>query len=123
MIKRILLMIGLLAMMAMPSWAVVSSTISQNEYACNSSNTSWAYTFPIILPSDIQVFTIDQYGNPTQQTSNFSVNTVTQTVTYPVSGTPCATGNNLLLLRVEPFTQSVAASNQGPAPSPVVMGM
>lgn len=122
--KKIILLLALsLLAFATPSHAVVNSTISQNEYACNSSNTSWNYTFPIILPTDIQVYTIDSMGNSTQQTSNFSVNTFTQTVTYPLTGIPCATGYSLLLERIEPFTQLVAASNQGPAPSPVVMTM
>lgn len=121
-ILSIMLALSLLAFIT-PSHAVVSSTINQNEYACNSSNTAWNYTFPIILSTDIQVYTIDSMGNATQQTSNFSINTFTQTVTYPVTGSPCATGNSLLLERIEPFTQLVAASNQGPAPSPVVMTM
>lgn len=121
--KKILMSILLLLGMTLPSYAVVSSTINQNEYACNSSNTQWNYTFPIILSTDIYVYTIDSSGNSTPQPTNFSVNTTTQTVTYPVSGTPCATGYNLLLQRIEPFTQQVAASNQGPAPSPVVMTM
>ena len=121
--RKLLLSIFLLFILTGQSHAVVSSTINQNEYACNSSNTLWNYTFPIILPTDIQVYTIDSMGNATQQTSNFSVNTNTLTVTYPVTGTPCATGYSLLLERIEPFTQLVAASNQGPAPSPVVMTM
>lgn len=118
----LILLTGLLVF-ATPSHAVVSSTTSQNEYLCDGTTTAFNYTFPIILSTDIQVWTIDTNGNPTQQISNFSVNTSTQTVTYPVTGSACTAGYSLLLIRVEPFTQQVAASNQGPAPSPVVMTM
>jgi hypothetical protein len=121
--KKLLLSILFLLGLSAPSWAIVSSTINSNEYACNSSNKAWNYTFSIILSTDIYVYTIDSSGNLYPQTTNFSVNTNTQTVTYPVTGTACATGYSLLLVRVEPLTQQVAASNQGPSPSPIVMTM
>jgi hypothetical protein len=114
---------GLLSAISTPSYAIVSSAINKNIYFGNGVTTSFNYTFPILLSTDIQVYTVDINGNVTQQTSNFSVNTVTQSVLYPVSGSPLASGTQIILLRVEPFTQQVAASNQGPSPSPVVMGM
>jgi len=112
----------LLAGMSTQSHAVVSSTVNKNSYLCDGSNTSFSYTFPIILSTDIQVYTIDLNGATTPQTS-FSVNTLNHTVTYPTVGSPCTLNYTIVLYRNVPLTQNVAASNQGPAPSPIVMSM
>lgn len=96
--------------------AVVSSTINKNQYAADGTTILWSYTFPIVLSTDIKVYVINSAGVQTQITSNFSVNIYTKQVTYPVTGAPIASGNTIILLRVEPLTQGLALSNQGNIP-------
>jgi hypothetical protein len=114
--KKLILTFILSLLIGGHAFATVSSTINKNIYAGNGSNTSWSYTFPIILPTDIRVYTVDVNGNVTQQLSNFSVNTTTQSVVYPVSGTPLQPGTEIILYRQEPLTQTLALNNQGPLP-------
>ena len=112
--------------MTIQSHAIVTNTTNQNVLACNSSLTTFQYTFPIIdtaNATDLYVYQNDNLGNQTAITTNYSVNTTTGTVTYPVTGTACPTGYQIVLLRKEPFTQGVAASYQGPGPTPPVMNM
>lgn len=97
--------------------ATVNSLISKNIYSGNGSNTSFAYTFPIFQSSEIQIYTIDNLGNQVQVISNYSINTGTKIVTYPISGTPVPVGWQIILLRVEPLDQQLSLSNQGNIPA------
>lgn len=87
-----------------------------------------AFTFQFALPagssgSDVLVFVVDNEGNVTLLTSNYSVNVLTSQVVYPVA-TPdpgplgstysaVPAGWQLVMARVEALTQNLQLSNQG----------
>ena len=105
--------------------AVVSNTVPQTIIACNGSATTFQYSFPIIdttNATDLYVYTLTG-TTQTLLTTNYSVNTPTATVTYPISGSPCLVGTSIVMTRVEPLTQGVSASYQGTGVTPPVMGM
>lgn len=124
--NKILLSLIFLLELSLPAHAIVTSLINKNIIACDGTRTTFQYTFPIVdiaNASDLQIYQFDSTGNQSILTTNYSVNTTTGTVTYPVSGTTCPSGYTIVLLRVEPLTQGVAASYQGPGPTPPVMQM
>lgn len=119
--KRLLLGLLLLAsFISLPSpqaHATINSLINKNIYSGDGTTVAWPYTFPILQSSDIQIYTIDNLGNQVQVTTNYSINTGTDIVTYPVSGSPIASGWQIILLRVEPLNQQLSLSNQGNLPA------
>lgn len=103
------------------AFATLSSTNNKNVYNGDGSRTTWAYTFPIILTSDINIYTISSTGTVTPITSNYSINTSTSMVTYPVSGSPLASdGSEIVLYRQEPLTQTSSLKNQYRLPLDVI---
>lgn len=124
--KKLILSILLAIAFAPNAHAIVTSLINKNVIACNGTSTSFQYTFPLIdttYATDLQLYTVTSAGVQTQITTNYSVNTQSQTVIYPITGSACPTGSTFVLLRSEPLTQGVAASYQGPGPTPPVMNM
>lgn len=98
--------------------AKVTSTINKNIYVGDGSTVAWGYTFPIINSTDIQIFLINTAtGSQIQVTTNYSINTSTKIVTYPVTGTPIDSATQIVLLRVEVLDQQLALSNQGNIPA------
>lgn len=96
------------------AWAnVPNQTPLKNVYSCNSSTTQFPYSFPISATSDMTVYTVDSSGNVTQQT-NFTVDTTNVWVVYPATGSPCATGNQLVLLPATPKTQITTYGGRAP---------
>lgn len=101
----------------------VSTTANKQVYNGNGTTTVWPFSFPIIETSDIQVFTTDPSGSTTLLTSGFTVDPVAETVTYPSSGSPLASGWQITLLRVVPMTQNVTLKNQGAFSADVLESM
>lgn len=93
-------------------------------YDGDGGTTAFGYAFTINTSdgSDIQVYVIDADGNVTLLASNYSVNTTTAKVNYPTVGgvSPLGVGVNALpvgwqivLMRVEPLSQTVVLTDQG----------
>lgn len=97
----------------------VSSTSSRVVYNGDGSTTSWPFAFKITDSSAIVVVYTD--GNGTSTTLNYgSQYTATGfgldaggSVTYPLSGSPIATGTTLTIYRNVSPTQPTSISNQG----------
>lgn len=91
----------------------VSSTIREVVYNGDDSQTEWDITFPVLQESDLTII-LDE-GEPTEETlaSNYSVNLTTDKVTYPVSGTPLATGRTITIRREQQITQELDLVTMG----------
>lgn len=108
-----------------------SSPSSQVAYG-DGVTTSFPYSFAINTSdgSDIYPFVVDDDGVVTQLTSNYSINTGTARVTYPSVGgiSPLGpsdlalpTGWTLVLLRIEPLSQTLSLTTQGTFDAPSIM--
>lgn len=96
----------------------LSTTTNKVIYNGNASATTFSYTFPIPVASYLSVIYTDADGVETTLSSSlYSVTgigtTTGGTVTYPLTGSPIATGTKLTLLRTVPYTQDTVFSNQG----------
>lgn len=93
----------------------VPSNLNKHVYDGNGVTTSWPFTYPVILSTDIEVILTNVAGvdqaalNPSLYTIDVSAGTVT----YPLTGSPLATGWKITLLRVEPLTQLTTLTTQG----------
>lgn len=93
----------------------VANSLNKHTYVGNGVTTSFPYTFKIFKSTDIQVILTDiETGDETLLSSNYTVNTSTNTVTYPVSGTPLTSATKITLNRSVPITQETALPNGGP---------
>jgi len=104
----------------------VSTTSNKITYAGNGATTIFGFTFPAVAASDLQVFFTDATGVVTLLASNlYSValfpavapnpTAFGGNVTYPLIGSPIATGTSLTILRTLPETQPVSLANQSTA--------
>lgn len=97
----------------------VASAVSRITVAGNSSATSFAFPFKITSSAHLTVTKTTSTGVTTTLTLNthYSVSGVDSelggTITYPLSGSPLATGDTLTMRRIVPLTQSVDLTNQG----------
>lgn len=96
----------------------LSTTVSKVVLAGNSATTVWPYTFPIPDAASLQVTFTDAAGVQTLlSASQFSVTGLGTTtggnVTYPLAGSPIATGTKITIARVVDYTQSTVFTNQG----------
>jgi len=105
----------------------MSLTDSPNKiiYAGDDVTTGFGITMPLLpnsTGSEIYVYVVDDDGVVTLLTSNYTVNVGALTVTYPNTGgvAPLATGVNalptgweLVILRSEPLSQTLALTNTG----------
>lgn len=96
----------------------LSTTASKVVANGNGATTVWPYTFPIPDTASLQVIYTDANGvQTTLSPSQFSVTGIGSTtggnVTYPLSGTPIASGTKLTISRVVDYTQSTVLTNQG----------
>lgn len=78
------------------------------------------FTFDFLIPTteDLTVIYTDSAGaSTTLVSSQYSVSGIGNDdggyVTYPIAGSPIASGTTLTILRVVPFTQEVEIANQG----------
>ncbi len=84
----------------------------------NASATSFAFTFPILDASHLSVIYTDASGvETTLSASLYSVTGIGSlsggSVTYPLTGSPIASGTKLTIVRTVPYTQTTVLSNQG----------
>lgn len=84
----------------------------------NASATSFAFTFPILDASHLSVIYTSASGVETTLSSSlYSVTGIGSltggSVTYPLTGSPIASGTKLTIVRTVPYTQTTVLSNQG----------
>ena len=96
----------------------VSSTSSRVVGVGDGSNTVWPFPFKVLAAADLVVVYTDATGTDTTLspivygTTGFGVD-LGGTVTYPLSGSPIASGTKLTIYRNLAATQPSAISNQG----------
>lgn len=96
----------------------VATTTNVQQWLGNGSTTVFSYSFPIELASQITLLYTDASGNQTSLTpAQYSVTgigvTTGGTITYPLSGSPIASGTSLTLIRTVELVQGAALANQG----------
>jgi hypothetical protein len=91
----------------------VSSTITKVVYSGNGSTAIFPITFNYANASEVVAYLTDALGLITKITTNINVNSSTNQVTYPVSGSPLAPGLKLTLIRETAIVQEVVLTTQG----------
>lgn len=96
----------------------LTTTTNKVIHNGNASATVFAYTFPILDASHLTVIYTDEDDvETTLSASQFSVTGIGGrtggSVTYPLTGSPIATGTKLTIVRTVPYTQTTVLSNQG----------
>lgn len=96
----------------------VSSTSSRVVYSGNGATTSWPFAFKVPTSAELVVVYTDADGvDTTVSPSNYTATgfgvDAGGTVTYPLSGSPIATGTHLTIYRSIAPTQPSSISNQG----------
>ena len=94
----------------------VTQTTVKNTYSADGSTRSWEYTFPVLKGENVCIIVTDAEGEEKEITTGFSINPLTQTVTYPTleSGlSPLQTGEKITLCRDTPKTQDMDLMRQG----------
>jgi hypothetical protein len=96
----------------------LTTTTNKVIHNGNASATSFAYTFPILDASHLSVIYTDADDvETTLSASQFSVTGIGGrsggSVTYPLTGSPIATGTKLTIVRTVPYTQTTVLANQG----------
>lgn len=106
---------------------------SKNVFNGDGSTVLFNWTFalpPGSTGTEIAAFVIDNLGNVTQITTNFSLSLNLSQFTYPLQGgvAPLGVGINALpsgwqlaLYRIEPLVQTLALATQGPFPATALM--
>lgn len=128
----------LLAVLALatvlPASATVTTTTNSVVAIGNGVTTVFNFPFVGVTASDITVIYTDASGNtttltPTQYTlvlnaaSSGQIWGIGGTVTYPLSGSPIATGTTLTITRALPLTQTVSSAQGQLFPQSVEQGM
>jgi len=96
----------------------LTTTTNKVIHNGNASATAFAYTFPILEASHLTVIYTDADDvETTLSASQYSVTGIGGrtggSVTYPLTGSPIATGTKLTIVRTVPYTQTTVLSNQG----------
>tara|TARA_R110000868_G_scaffold411706_1_gene707821 strand:- start:41246 stop:42283 length:1038 start_codon:yes stop_codon:yes gene_type:complete len=96
----------------------LTTTTNKVIHDGNASATVFPYTFPILSASHLTVIYTDEDDvETTLSASQFSVTGIGGrtggSVTYPLTGSPIATGTKLTIVRTVPYTQTTVLSNQG----------
>lgn len=102
----------------------IDTTTSSVTYLGNGSTTVFTFPFVADQASDLKVYYTDASGNQTQLGSTLYSVVINSpptgglwgiggSVTYPLTGSPIATGTSLSIVRDVPYTQDVSISNQG----------
>lgn len=124
-ISKLLLTVVLATVLGCASaHATVSTTQNQTVLGGNSATTVWPFNFIAVSASDLEVIYTNSSGvpttiSPTQYTVN--LNAVSPgalwstggNVTYPLTGSPIASGTTLTIQRILPLTQTTSLTNQG----------
>lgn len=92
----------------------VQNNISKNIYIGNASNKIFPYSFQLNTnhPEYVKVYITDSEGN-TSETTNFSINTGTQEITYPTTGDALRAGYKITITRQLPLQQLLNLINGG----------
>lgn len=111
----------------------VTNPVNANVFDGDDSTTVFTYTFQVPAAStgtDIYVYVIDDEGNITLLTSNYTLDLNAATVTYPVTPgitpldpgvTALPAGWQIAIYRIESLTQALNMTTQGPFPAAGVM--
>lgn len=102
----------------------ISTLASSIQVAGNSSKTAFVFNFVGDSASDITVSSVASNGtitllSPTTYSVSLNAAAANQiwgvggTVIYPLSGSPLATGQSLIISRVLPYSQQITTQNQG----------
>jgi len=96
----------------------VSSTSSRVVYQGNGSTTAFPFAFKVQQAADLVVIYTDTTGtdftlSPSQYTASGFGLDAGGTVTYPLTGSPIASGTQLTIQRIVSPTQPTSISNQG----------
>lgn len=95
---------------------MISSQITKNSYETDGTTRRWAYTFPIVASSDIEVWLTAEGGNPVKIETNYTVDTDTNEVVYPSDESllaAIAVGSTVTLKRARPMVQGTSYTTQG----------
>lgn len=103
----------------------ISETTNRNSFDGDGVTVLFPYTFEIDTDdgSDIVLFVVDDEGNVTQLTGNYTIDVANARISYPtVAGvtplepgvTALPAGWELIALRIEPISQTVQLTEQGP---------
>lgn len=104
----------------------VSNLLTKNVLSGNGNTRVWTYTFDFNSDwsdNDIKIYTTDLYSVTTEITSNFTIDKINKTVTYPtiISGLPLlVTGEKITIARKLPLVQTTSFLNQGAFPSEAI---
>jgi hypothetical protein len=100
----------------------ISTESNTITYQGDGATTVWSFSFPGGPDPDIQVYTRAAGGSKVLVTANVQVNenppidpnptSIGGNVVYPVTGTPLAIGNELIITRQVPLTQPTSFTNQ-----------
>lgn len=106
----------------------VSTTSNYVQWLGNGATTIFSYAFPIPLSTDVLLTITDSGGTvttllPTQYSITGIGTSFGGAVTYPLSGSPLASGNTLTLQRVVPYTQPTSIVDQSGFYPAVIEGM
>lgn len=96
----------------------LSSTTNKIIYNGNGATSEWPFSFPVLEVGHLSVILTDASGLETTLLQGlYSVTGIGDpaggSVTYPLTGSPIASGTKLTLLRTVPYTQTTVLSNQG----------
>ncbi len=119
-----IIVLGTSIAVSIRSRATVSSTVTSVTAVGNGSTTVFNFPFIGVNANDIIVTFIDAAGNPTvlgKTTYTLTLNAppagqiwgIGGTVTYPLSGSPIASGTQLAITRTVPLLQTTPLANQG----------
>lgn len=97
--------------------ATVSTTTNSTTALGNGVTTIFTYAFPMLSQAYAEIVYTDANGvettlNPSQYT--LVINANGGTVTYPLSGSPIASGTSLTISRIVPYIQTTSIASQGP---------
>lgn len=96
---------------------MISSQVTKNVYTANGVTTEWAYTFPIVTASDIELWVATSAtAAPVKITTNFTVDTVNEVVVYPSVASllpPIVSPYVITLKRARPLVQGTQYTSQG----------
>ena len=96
----------------------IATTSNRVRYEGNGATTTFAYSFRIDSDDEVVVTIVDEDGVETELTSaQFTISGIGEdsggTVTYPVSGSPLAADNQIVIVREVPLKQETDLTNQG----------
>lgn len=96
----------------------LSSTTNKVIFNGNGATIVWPFSFPVLEAGHLSVILTDASGlETTVPPGQYSVTGICDpaggSVTYPLTGSPVASGTKLTLLRTVPYTQTTVLSNQG----------